>query len=281
MLYRLLKKPIGISRIDILFDIELQSKPVDFCYIPNLGFIYSTLNHLGLISFKGEVTEWVGRNDNFNYPSLCYCPKSDKIIAVNCNGKDIKSVNVKNKYIEDVIQGVVISKLNKFFTKINCLSTSCDVDNFDIYWTARDINRIFKYNPLRGEIDVIGDGKSRFSVSSDLRQCSFKLPNGVKYINDTIYVCDSGNNCIRTISLKNKISSILVGKPMVSGDIDGKDSLLSNPSHLKISNNILYFVDNQKLKQVSLSDKVVSTIKSFDKNIFIDISKDLYILESL
>ena len=295
MIYRMLKKPLGVAKIDALFEIELRCNPIDICYVPEVGFIFLThdTNCLGLLSLKGQVVfPWAGKVDEkgdsgnlFNTPSsLCYSSKDCKVIVIDNNGKRIRSVDITSKYINNLIQGVTIDVLDKFYLKNNTPSTTaCDIDEeYNIFWSVKNLNRVFKYAPFKGELELyMGNGRSDFSTSNNLQHSSLKMPNGVRCYSNSLIVCDSGNGCIRLI--KGGVSSVVAGSPIRRGDRDGlvDESLLTYPTSPKLNHDTLYFIDNRKLKQLSLSDKRVTTIKTFKKDFFIDTAKDLYVLEEI
>jgi len=297
MIYKLLKKSLGIARIDSIFEVNLDFSILDTCYVPNFGFFFLTKNThcLGLVSLSGKLEfPWVGQINEkgdkngitglFDSPSsLCYSLSGNKIIIIDSYGKRIRSVELESRYINTSIQGVEVAKINRYFSKINTTESSCSIDSKNnIYWTARDVNRVFKFNTINGDIDVcMGSGKSGFSVGSNLKQCLLSKPNGIRCSNNTIFVCDSGNYCIRAIT--GESSYILAGKPMIKGDEDdiGIKSLLSYPNKLRINYDVIYFADSQKLKVISLNDKKVITVREFEKDFFIECDKHLYMLEQL
>ncbi len=295
MIYTMLKKSFGISNINSIFSFEFNYDIIDLCYVNNFGFFFLTRGKycIGLITPSGKVIfPWIGEADKngnldgdhaifINPSSLCYFDNA--LFLIDDNGRQIRKISLSAKYVSSMIYEKETKKLNNLFKKLsNNTVTSCDINNFgDIIWAVKDLNRVLKFRGDTHEVETfIGDGRSGFSVANKPNECSIKLPTGVKYVNNFVLLCDSGNHCIRSIG--NNIVNIFIGNPAVSGDSDGtkNDCLLNYPYGLKYVNNTLCFLDNQKIKQLSPTDKEVKTIRSFNNKVLIETDKkDLFILE--
>jgi len=291
------KKSFGIAAIKHLYDVSFDFDISNIYLVNGFGFFFLAKNKhcIGLIKDNGEVIfPWVGDIDRsgtqdgipatFTAPtSLCYSKNQKSLFVIENNGKRIRKVYLENKYVSMALEGKSLQKLNSFFAKLSFNTVvDCDIDKLDnIIWSVKDLNRVFRFCHDRHEIEVlIGDGRGDFNIVSKLSDCSIRLPIGVKYADKSVLLCDSGNHCIRKIS--NNAIGVLVGNPTVSGDKDGvsTECLLSYPCHPKYSSNMLYFIDNQKVKQLSISDKSVKSIRSFDSEVLIETEKrDLFMLE--
>lgn len=297
MIYTMSKKPFGISRISPIFDIQFNYDISDLFYTDEFGFFFLVkgTHCIGNITLEGKLTfPWIGEIEvsgdmdgsyaTFTNPSsMCYSKTQKHLFVVTNGGKQIRDIDVSSNYVSTMIKGKTIEKHNTFFKHTHDnISTSCDIDKIgNIIWSVKDIHRVFKFVRDRHEINIlIGNGKSGFSVSNKLTECSIRLPSTVRCMDDLIILCDSGNNCIRGIG--KEFVNVIVGDPGVLGDRDGTGHtcLLSYPYNLKCVNNIMYFIDNQKIKQFSLVDRSVKTIKSFENKVLIESNKkDLFILE--
>jgi len=287
MIYSLIKQKFGTSKLDPVFNIDLNYKIVDLCHVPDLGYIFvcEGVHALGYVDDNGSlVFPWAGNIENrgcqegykeyarFNMPSsLSYCKELGVCYVIDNNGRGVRSVDVRDGYVS------AISNKNrkKDFKRIldgAFISTSSTNDTRGkVYWTISDLNKVFSIEDSE-VYSLAGSGHSSFSVSNRLDKCSFNKPQGIKYTDGAIYVCDSGNKCIRRI--KNGSVKIIAGSP-------DEKSLLGFPTRLKIKNNIGYLVDKDEIKYFSFGNSSIGTVYKSKKIIDIEISekKDLYILE--
>ena len=113
---------------------------------------------------------------------------------------------------------------------------------------------------------VAGSSEPGFQDGAFLK-ASFKGPSGLALSKDglTLYVCDSGNNAIRTVDLahQNKVSTLCGGK---AGDSVGafENSSFTNPGGMQLSDDggKLYVLDqgNGRIKCLDLKTRVSSVV---------------------
>ena len=129
--------------------------------------------------------------------------------------------------------------------------------------------------------NIIGSGVPGYSVSNNIQFCMLNDPQGIAYWDDSVFICDTGNSCIRKVS-KNAVR-IIAGKPNTPGDVDGGSSisLLKNPTRIKIENGLGYFLDNKKVKYLNVNSGDVGMVlnSSSVTAIATDERKNIYTVE--
>ena len=281
MKYLLLKKKFGTNKIEQACEVNVTLPVLDMCFCED-EILFLSGDHIGHIDIKTKKTlfPWLGK---FNNPSsLCYRGKFC-FIAEN-SGRDIKSLELSSKYIEDGLKGVATKKqIDLYFSKVsgnkNDETSIVIAEDETLYWTSGLINRCFRYKS--GTLDVlIGNGRTGYALSNAPRNSIISNPSGVATYKDFVYVCD-GNHCIRKVT--DKEDCLVAGHPLSIGDKDGKIgiSLLSQPTKIKSAQNIAYFIDCGKVKTLSFPDHVITTIAKMEnvKAITTDQSNNLYALE--
>jgi hypothetical protein len=154
------------------------------------------------------------------------------------------------------------------------IDTSCDIDNDgNFYWTIKDLHRCLKMNVRHNAVEnFVGNGRSDFSVVNNLNLCSLSNPSGIKCVGSSVYLADGSNHCIREI--KDKAISMVLGNPL-------KNDILGSPSQIKHYNNVLYILDENRVKYIALNDKSFGTLYAASRIVAIEngLKRDLYILE--
>ena len=278
-----------------LFQMELNYAITDFCYT-KIGFLFLLRNEhcIGKVDFKGNVElPFLGligeRGQEFEYDSrlsfpssICYNKQQDTAFVVENGGDVIRKIEFNPLYTITLITNK--DSIDLYFKNADAAltHTCCDIDsNNVIYWGVKNLHRIFKMDG----IDIClfaGNGKPTFSMATDPRQSSFSRPSGIKVFNNNVYITEQGNHCIRQIN-SGKVN-LTAGMPHACGDNDGK-GIECNFSHLRKLvgfKNLLYFIDNNKIKYFSLIQKNIGTIYAPKNNIVsIDSDKEntIYILE--
>jgi hypothetical protein len=134
-----------------------------------------------------------------------------------------------------------------------------------------------------GGVSTVGK-KRGFASSSSCNGCQFRKPNGVLIHNDIVYVCDTGNHCIRTI--KSGEVLIVAGNPSKCGHEDGiaLKCELNHPSDICGNNSMAFFIDDNKIKSLSFDGHMVNTIYESDNDLVSIASPDegkLFIMEEV
>ena len=116
--------------------------------------------------------------------------------------------------------------------------------------TIIDIQKIKDKNVTK--LTIIGEpGKPGWRDGSS---CLFNRPESVCVHNDSIFVADTGNHCIRRLFLKDGIyhSETIAGTPRESGYKNGKKALFSSPCKVKRMGNFILVADrdNDKVRLI-------------------------------
>lgn len=297
MKYFLFKISITNGRSEKIHAFESDLIPNNIYAFDDLGFLVLFKKHhcIGLVNKKGLKT-WVGLPNNhgakkgsgifasMDYPSsLCRQNKGDVCYVVESGGAKIRRIDVCTGYTSDFFGSVISSKMNKFLSNcknIGDINTSCCIEeNGAIYWVSSRLHRCFKsFNS--DVITLVGTGKPGYSVSNVVANCMLSYPSGIAVDKGSIYISDTGNHCIRRLG--DNSFCVVVGNPTKPGDEDGDKSLLNNPTGLRMSKKILYFIDDKKVKYYSVNQKNVGTLYSSDKIVSIDVDEkgSLFVLET-
>jgi len=151
---------------------------------------------------------------------------------------------------------------------------SC-ANNTSLFFTSESSNRIFKING--NSLDtVVGDGKSRFSVSSDYKKSSFKRPGDIVAVGKKVYIADTGNNCIRSVDFKEKRVMVVSGSPSSAP----KAGVIS-PSKLLINKGMILMLDKEGVQAVNLLGEGRTSVYKSEAidSIEIDSQRNIYIME--
>lgn len=290
MLYKLHSLTLGTSVLKKIFEINIQFNISRICHIDKFGFLLLFKEHhfIGYSDYKGKLTiPWSGNinesGDNygsspsFNHPSsICYSKGQNTCFIVESGGTRIKSIELNSKYCNRI---ALSNNIDTLFSKVRSkenIVTSCDIDKRGcLYWVASDVNRCFKkeYEDNMAT-SYVGNGRSGFAVSHDLSHCLLSKPCGIKYLNDKLYIAESGNNCIREIG---KSVTAILGGPL--------NEVIYNPTQIKSIGNLLIFLDRDGIKYYSLGDKNNGLLYKANNIISIDVvnesKKELYVLEEI
>jgi len=289
MKYKIIKKHIGKEGTSVLCRFETEKEIIDSSLVESSGIIFIEKDNssLSFISLNGKVTkEWLGKSNDARiqngsqkiarFKSPCsICNNDIFAYIVEEEGEVIRKFGLKGKYLEIFSGKNYQEELKKQLPK------SC---TFPIIRSTAEKNKIIFTNNLsnrcfavhNGNIEyVIGDGKKRFSVSSDYTRSSFNSPSGVFSVGGLIYIADTNNHCIRKVDHKNKAISIVSGTPLDTGHF------LNSPSKLVVKKNMIFVLDNDSIKVTSVNSNNLSTVYTSDKiDLFeADNHRNIYIME--
>jgi len=293
-MYKLLKKTLGSKNISMFSEIDMGFEINCICNIKDFGFLIpiAKKNSIIHINYDGKINydyiiEKDNQKDNLNKPECVIYNNFTKLCCIiENNGKMIKKLEPKTKIISDIYGDKIKIAMEKFFK--NNRRESCiygDITNKNhIIWTIKSLHRAYIYNLNCFKIFIGEKIKGEYANGNTTEACGLKYPSGVAFYNNSIYIADGGNYCIREFqkNIKNTLCKTIVGNPLQPGDSDGigmKCQLLS-PRCLKIKNNLAFFIDNNKIKYFSMYNNEVNTIyeSPYIKSIECD-EKFLYILE--
>lgn len=302
MSYKMLKIQFGTSVIQNLFSVETDFDISSMLYVGEFGFlfIFKNKNCIGFIDASGKSNiSWLGKADEkgssdgtsplFCMPSsICYFAPLKSFYVLERGGTRIRAVDIGSMHTSTKMGENSSRELSRYFSKFNDIDkilTFCDVDmHGNIYWSARELNRCFKYRVDSDIVETLaGNGRSGFLVSSTALESSFSSPSGIKCVKDSVYIADAGNFCIREI--RNGKTALTAGKPTIRGEEDGigNNCLMLCPSQMKYFSNIMYFLDKNRVRYLSLSDKTVGTVYTSHNiaAIEMDNRRNLFVLEKI
>jgi len=257
MLYRIVKKIFGANESDVINEVEIPSNIHDFCFIPDLGYLFALKdNHcISLLDLEGNFTlSWLGmfnekgcrdgtkHHARLSYPSsVCYLPQTKRAYVVEDGGANIRIIDVNTVYISKLLGKSIVDKMEKKFAKIKIseINTCCCVNKYaEVYWVVDKANYCYKYK--QGNVKIIlGNRRASYSVSSDISWSSLNGPSGLALANDAVYIADTGNHCIRELT-KTSLS-LFEGTPI-------ETELVNSPSCLKHCKGMFYFLDGNQVK---------------------------------
>ena len=280
MKYHLLQKQFGINKIENLCSFEVDSPIRDMCLCEDNKFLFLSGNAIGVITHKKEIVfPWI---IGFNNPSSIYCDGKNTCFVAENNGAEVKKIDILNKEIGSVLTSlahkekmkVYFSKVNKSEDKETAIAWS---NEKNLYWVSGQLNRCFKYEGTTFEL-VVGNGRAGYSVSNDAKSCMLNNPSGLAAHNEDLYICDD-NHCIRLVNGKGIM--LVAGHPNKIGHQDGKQGLLTNPTKIKASKWLAYFIDDGKVKSLSYSEHVVTTIPNLENIVAIstDDNQNIYAIQ--
>ena len=286
MKYSLSKKSTGKSGIKDVFEFETPAPIKDFQYCGKFNFVFLSENSLGQITLEGMVFyPWF---EGFVEPSsICYHPQEQNCLVVEDGGRTISTINLDVLVSVEILKGVSVKKnlLHYFRNVPRDKDTKTSVvlaGNGTICWTTNCISRCFSYRQEMLEV-LVGDGRAGYSLATNAAYCHLNQPEGLAVYNGALYICDTGNSCIRRI--KDGSISLVAGKPLVMGNQDGVlgVNLFNAPSKIRIVKKTAYILDKGIVRVLSFATKEVSTITGVENATEITIGPegDVYFLKEI
>jgi len=299
--YSLTKKSFGTSKRSCLFTIDTDMEISNFLYVRDFGYLFICKKNHCIIFYGGNGFDfaWIGspnqkgfrdgiRGSNYlDFPdSICYSEQHNSFYLFESGGSRIRRIEASdsNPAIMSIFGERDGKDFARYFSKLKdktLCESSCAIDGSSIYFSFTSLNKVVMIKDSQFS-NFVGNGRSGFSTASNPSECMLSRPSGIAIGNGDIYIADSGNSCIRKYC-KNGLT-VVAGYPLKSGDQDGKGigCLLNHPSSLKVSDNIGYLIDGNKIKYMALSDYSVGTVFESDNMVAIDVDgRDLLILEKV
>lgn len=279
-MFKLLQKTTGIKQLSTLAKIDLKEIN-DICYSDKFGFFFISNQCLGLLNNNGKLEYPIlgregvtGSDVGFreysllkNPTSIAFRESSEEIFIVEDSGKIVRSINANdksNRYISSEIQ----KSINKILLReYSSGETSICLDNNTIAWTNSLFNMILVLN-ING-LRVIGCEKRGYSISNEDSYCMFNGIRGITINNNSLYVSDYNNHCIRSIGLDHgSEKKIVIGHPL-SNTLFPKKLLFMKDSLLFIDNNSIKSYINNKYNTIYESDNIITITNGPQKKIII------------
>ena len=288
--YKVIKKNVGKKNASIFSTFETEKEIIDTSFHEETGIMFIERGNpsISLIDLKGKVTRnWLGENGDprrqngsqyiarlKNPCSICNNGVFGYIIEES--GYVIRSFDLKNRHMESYSGKMYKEDLGKhLFNKKKPPVIKSTANENGIFFVNDIVNKVFCMS--YGNLDrVIGDGKARYSVSSDYQRSSFNSPSGIFVDGADIYVSDTNNHCVRRIG-DNSIR-IVVGSPLEN---DISEQCLLNPSKLVIKRNMIFVLDGNKVKVTGVSARNTSNVYESDTidSLEADNRRNIYIME--
>lgn len=269
MQYKVIKKTVGKGGSTIVSNFQTNNEILDTSLYKDSGiFIIEKGNpSITLMEFNGKIIKnWIGKDDDSriqngsvkmarlkNPCSICHNNKTAYIIEDQ--GKIVRTLDLSNRYFQSYTGDKYIEDLeNHINNKKSSYYIKSSVTKTGVAFVSGATSKIFylSYGNLE---NVLGDGKSRFSVSNNYKLSSFNKPSGICVIGNKTYVSDTNNHCIRLID--NKGIYIVCGNP--SGYRETDESV-KFPAKLIIKRNVMFILDDNKIKTTNLTSNNISTI---------------------
>jgi hypothetical protein len=130
-----------------------------------------------------------------------------------------------------------------------------------------DTNGKFIYDRML----TFGDRKVPDHADGNSGEALFNTPSGLVACNNGLLICDSGNHCIKYLSLQNGEWKVLTvaGSPKSPGSVDGRalgETRCTFPGHITASvtkNNVFYFIEqssNPGIREFDANTGTVTTL---------------------
>lgn len=253
MIYKILCKSFG-SKPVLFTKIKSDFEIHDFCFAINIGYFFTSNQCIGHVDLRGNVFyPFIGREGEnkithgfreavtFSDPSaICFSQTNRVLLVVEENGKRVRSIDtIDDYYCLTAVNNVDEDKVDTFYRRKYPLGkTSIYTDGYNLSWTMDNLNLVFNsWNS--NTLKVIGCGKGGYASSSLESYHCINKPSGLLIKNNTLYVSDKRNHCIRAFSKEDKI---IVGHPIIS-DIE--------PEKIISIKNAFYFIDRGSVKCLS------------------------------
>lgn len=284
MKYKFLIKKSAVKKVNTFLEIETESQILDFTMRDNVIF-FICKNSIGLIENGKVIKRWSGEADivsgsqisvgslgsslYYNLSSIMYSKYSDCLYTVEYGGRVLRKIDVKAKYAELVVRGINETQINYLFSKSEDIGNT-DVDvavNGAVYWVSDLIHKCFVHQ--NGHLTtIIGTGRPGYSICSSVQNSQLSYPNGILLYDNKLYICDSMNGVIR--SLSNNEMNIIADN-------------LKNPRKIRLGDNRLLFVDDTGVRTISTDGKLFSSeiYKSENVVTMCNNKSDIYILERI
>ena len=263
--------------------IETDFPIVDFTIVDDEKIYFIHGNNIGEISNRKINLFWSGQygevenkikfgsvgSSVYSSPSsiVYFNPHKSLYVVENC-GRIIRKIELQSSYSYSIIDGLCKMTLDKVFSKSpDFCKTSIDIGSSgNVYWTSEIVHRYFKFHD--SEVSVFGNGRSGYSVCSKIEDSHFSFPNGICNYNNSFFITDTGNGCIRKVD--SKTMSYVCGN-------------LKNPRYIKKNSKNFFFIDDNGLRSISFDGKL-HPFELYKSEKIINIcpyNSDVYILESL
>jgi hypothetical protein len=286
MRYKVSRKVFGTKIFEILAEIETDQPIIDFCWVEDLGLIYSSGTILGLITLSGsQIHPWKGaigeepRNGSSPYfgmlSGLSYNPKIRCLFAGEDGGRDVRCIDIKDDYTSSMIKMEtknIIGNLLKNTPK-NSIVWVSGVRKYEVFLAIPSLRKCFLFNNSYLS-HIAGDGQRRFANGKNASTTSIGLPSGILFYEGRIYLADDLRHIVREVH--GESIRMVAGHP--------KKQILLHPSNLVAQNNSLYILCKDGIWSYLLNHNTLGKSQIYESNnvisITADLEKTLFIMET-
>ena len=297
----MLKKSLGISKIENIAKIEVDYPINDFCYAGGYGFVVtSTESHIAYVIGRdgqfmppyygtpGEKLMPLSKAESryasgLSYPSSI-CWDKDHVIVTEDGGRFLSKIDLNVELWPISVMQTALQDRNEMDDMLARFPerpiAAIDIYGEDVYWTIDSLNACF--NIRRCHTKKMFGTKPGYTSASNAWSSCFNHPRGIFYDAPTFFFSDTKNHCVR--SIQGNSIKIICGHPNRKGNEDGEHGSLDSPSKLRGNSSQLYCIDSNSVKSISRSNGYLGTILTPNKLISIDVDRgsgDLYILEAI
>mgnify|MGYP003627732654 CR=1 FL=1 len=279
MKYQLKRKIFGKQNPEKITEINIPYKITDLCYSEENGFIFISGPAIGTI--KGDKVLYpivgnannhnysVGVNTEFLYPSSICCDKKMLYVTQN-NFQSLVKVNLNDNRSMELFAGnnkaINYGHMSKLRQNVSCKMVKI---NSQLIVSLAEINKCIRFRDNVIE-KFLGTGHGGYSVASDVGLSLLNGPKGLFNKDDKLYIADSNNNCIRSLSLSGKLE-LVVGHPL------NKEI---SPTEVIVNNNYVFFVSNGNIYVTGKNTNSYSVFYSgITSNMSLGPEKGIYFLE--
>jgi hypothetical protein len=283
MHYRIIKKIIGTRKLSTVCELETDSEVLDYCFLKENGILYieKDIGCISCISPKRKKSfVWTGNKEQpfiqngsqsmARVKTPCAICHNNKMgFLVEEGGSVIRHIGLKYRGIESFTGKYYKSFFDKYKDTAKNSKIYCAASSKQFVFSVPKLNRLFI---VSGGIKfkTLGDGKARFSVSTQVDKSSFNNPSGVSLKGKDLYIADTNNHCIRRF---NKNLTVFLGNPV-------KESVLKSPKRLLINDKVTLVHDDNAIKAIGpKSCDIVYSSDNIDGFVLNDY--DLYVWERI
>jgi len=275
MKYDLVKVAFGTSNPSRHVTIDTDETDVtDFCCIDEDNYIFTTERHIGLIRGGEVLFPWFSPKFG-NIQSIAYNAIYSGCYVLARQGADCFFLEMEDPYMRVASDTVSTTYhyLLKSFNKLGCSGTVSSVllDSGILYFVNSALNRGFKVKESTHK-SWIGTGRPEYAVSNRLESCSIASPMGIDYVDNTLYIADSANGCIRAVS-GNDVS-IFIGNPSKLYVEDGTfdSGTFEYPTAFKIRKGMCYILDCGRLRYAMVATRTIGTVCNIPEAIMLEMT---------
>jgi DNA-binding beta-propeller fold protein YncE len=220
-------------------------------------------------TFAGTGAQGSGIGPNlsasFNYPKgIAVEPYTDNVYVADTNNDLIRYISAGNV---STVAGQAVSAGYADGAGVSAvfnLPTGVAVDTMGDIYVADSGNNMIRYITSAWQVSTLAGQLTPGFNNNYGTSAQFNVPTGVALYGSNLYITDSGNNMIRTLSLSTGYVSTLAGQ-LTPGAVDaiGTAASFNEPMGLTVDGNgYLYVTDsgNSKIREINIATQQVTTL---------------------